>query len=193
MTEPVLPKKPAALFERPKPGFTLAHADYSAWLKRKEREGWRGPAGLFGFGLFVGIITLFGMSADPWLLRFEIAAMATLAIFASGMVHTIIWHRRTVARWTAPGPVTVDINPWRDELVETAGGTERSHRWIEVKEVLRDPAHLFILMRGAPVIIIPKSAFEDEEAAESFVRYIDQRAISAEDAARDAANPNAPD
>lgn len=193
MAEPASPKERAALFERPNPGFVLTKDDWSAWLKREARENWRGPGMLVGFSLFAGAIVLFGIPEDDWTLRFGLAAFTTVTVYLAGRFHSFVWHRRMVGRWKAPGPMTVDINPYRDELVETAGGTVRAYPWIGVIEALRDPAHVFITLRAAPVIIIPKSAFADEAAAESFARFVDQRAISAEDDARHAANSHTPD
>ena len=194
MTETVAATKSVALFESPKPGFALTRDDYSAWLKREAREGWRGPAGLFGFSLFVGAATFFGAGIEGRVWRLEVSLIAVAILFAAGLFHSSVSRRLAVARWTPPGgAMTVEVNPYRDELAETNGETVRAYRWIEVKEALRDPAHLFVVLRDAPVIIIPKSAFAGEDAAESFARFIDQRSIGAEDSARDAANPNAPD
>lgn len=193
MTGPEKPRKRAALFAAPSP-FVLTGNDYAAWLKREALESWRGPRVLVAVSLAVGVFAFLGMTADSWDFRLKVAAVCAAAVFAAGLFHSFIWRRRMVGRWSAPsGPVTVRVDPYQDALVEETGSSARAFPWIAVIETLRDPAHLFIILRAAPVIIVPKSAFADNEASESFARFVDQRAISAEDDARHAANPHAPD
>ena len=182
-----------ALFQSPRSGFVLSRDDYAACLAARARHDGFGPRGLALFGVCATIVALV-LCYIAWPERVAVAAGVGLAAFAVVATVSATWRGALARRWTPPaGGTTVDVAAATDQLLLDVDGVRRLFDWIEVKEVVRAPRHLIIAMREAPAIIVPISAFEDAQGAESFARFVEQRAINAEDNARDAANPNAPD
>jgi hypothetical protein len=152
--------------------YSLTRADALAYkLLKHELTGWE----KFRLLVFVGcgglIVGLMPDNLSP-------AVWWTIAAGVLGLfgVLAIVWTNVSVRRQAAAIPMpegAVELEEWGDHLAEKSAKGVRSVAFERIAQVIRTDAHIFI-REGAAPLIIPKTAFNDDEDMRVFAEAIDK-------------------
>lgn len=99
-----------------------------------------------------------------------------LAIMAAGGIGALVWMNLNLRRRASRHPIAggeVILEEWSDHLAERADGRTRNVSVETIAKVIRTPFHVFVC-EGSHPLIVPRSAFEDEDEMRVFAETVDE-------------------